>query len=100
MSDEKVIKNHTFTFNQDANGGEQVELVTKFLDNGDDGKEGIIIQQELIMQSYSNAVTLHLCGAVLTPELLRRLADELVEAECEAIHTKIDSGITKKKKHA
>ena len=56
--------------NPKDNGGEQLLITTVI-------EEGEIREQTISLQSYCNACSLHLCGAVLTPEFLRRLADDI-----------------------
>ena len=75
---DKTIKTHYFTFSE-SNGGSSLGLSTKFIGNGDDitGTDGIYLNQEFTLNSYGNAATFNLCGDPLTPELLRKLANEL-----------------------
>lgn len=80
MSD--PIKSHAFCFNIADNGGEALTLHTAFFANGDPG--GVFAHQALTLHSYSNSATIDLCGSVLTPELLRQLAQELETAKKEA----------------
>jgi len=68
-------KYHSFVFNKGSNGGEQVSPTTTL--DIDDYEKGGFITQEFELQSYSNSVTVNLHGALMTPELLRQLADEL-----------------------
>ena len=69
---QKIIKTSTFVVNPHDNGGEQIIITTKFYDNTN-------ISQEITMGSFSNSVTFNLAGAVLTPEVLRDLADQLAK---------------------
>jgi len=73
----KKLKQHTFVFNDGDNGGEALTLTTEFHDNGDGVPEGVYMTQELCLGSYCNSASFHLSGAVLTPELLRELANQL-----------------------
>jgi hypothetical protein len=73
---EKYLGKHYFVFNPEANGGETLSLTTDIWDNGDD-ENNIFVHQVLNLESYSNSVSLHLAGAVLTPTKLRMLADQL-----------------------
>jgi hypothetical protein len=73
------LARNVFCFNEDTNGGESLILVTKFYTNGDPGIEGIMLNQELTLASYGNSATFNLCGASFTPDLLRKLADEIEE---------------------
>ena len=69
------IGTHSFTFNESTNSGEGLTLHTEIL-FGDD----VYLNQELTLQSYGNHATFGLYGATLTPEILRKLADELEES--------------------
>jgi len=75
---DKLVKEHSFCFNEDDNGGESLTLNTKMYEN-DDGE--IYYNQELSLQSYGNSASLNLYGVTLEPDLLRKLADELEAAE-------------------
>ena len=72
---DELLARHCFAFNQKDNGGEQVTLTTKFIANGD--KDGVFLNQEISLQSYCNSAQINLCGAFLTPEILRELANQL-----------------------
>ncbi len=72
---DKKLGTHSFVFNKDDNGGEQLILTTDFFDNGD--VDGIYSIQKLTLNSYGNSASFDLVGASFTPELLRQLADEL-----------------------
>ncbi len=74
MSDKQISK-HVFTFNEHDNGGESLTLKTNTIWNGD--RDGIYLNQELSLQSYCNSASFNLWGATITPESLRKLADEL-----------------------
>ena len=65
---------HTFYFNPEDNGGESLTLTTEFWANGEAG--GILTTQDFSLQSDGNSATIHL-GSYLTPDMLRKLADEL-----------------------
>ena len=83
---DKLLKKHVFCFNEDANGGEALTLQTSFFE--DKENEHIYCVQELSLQSYGNSASFQLVGAAITPELLRKLADELepiLETELEQI---------------
>ena len=88
---DKNIGRHVFVFNPKDNGGESLCLVTEFFDNGDDPKTGIYTNQKLSLQSYCNSAEFQLIGAALTPDNLRKLANELeselikAKANCEAL---------------
>lgn len=82
-----VLESSVFTFNPEGNGGEALSLRTTFEDNGDlDGKKSIYLVQEITLQSYSNSVTIHLQDGSLTPEVLRRLANELESGYIKALN--------------
>ncbi len=74
MPDRK-LGNHVFNFNPNSNGSESLVLTTTAFANGDPG--GVYLNQELTLQSYSNSASINLMGTLLTPEALRRLANEL-----------------------
>lgn len=80
----KLLKTHTFVVNPNDNGGEQLSITTMFFDNGDHGDT--VSSQEITLQSYSNSMTFDLSGAVLTPEILRKFADELARARNMALN--------------
>lgn len=81
MKDNSFLGEHTFVFNNEDNGGEQVSLCTRLYD---DGQGGASYEQELCLDSYSNGASFTLVGAALTPQKLRQLADQL-----EAFETKV-----------
>ena len=76
-----VLARNAFRFNADSNGGEALILTTEFIANGDNitKKEGVYLNQELTLESYFNSASFNLSGAILTPALLRELADKLEE---------------------
>jgi hypothetical protein len=76
---DKILAKHSFNFNTHNNGGESLILKTTFFHNGDKitDKTGIYINQTLTLRSYSNSASFDLCGANLTPENLRELANQL-----------------------
>ena len=76
MIKEKKLGKHIFDFG--PNGGEGLSLETTFIDNGD-GVNGIYLNQILTLQSYGNSASFELCATTFTPELLRKLANELDE---------------------
>lgn len=77
---EKLLAKHHFVFNKKDNGGEALELITKFYDNGD-GE--IFTNQEIKLNSYGNSASIELCGVEITPDLLRELANRLESAKLE-----------------
>lgn len=86
MSSEKKVAEHRYAFNRGDNGGEWLELKTKIFHNGDDLEDGspdptgIFINQEIVLNSYSNAAAIMLHGIAITPHDLRKVADELEKA--------------------
>lgn len=93
----KELKYHRFVLNPRANGGESLTLHTTFIDNGDPGPGGIFTNQRLTLQSYNNAASLELYGAQITPDVLRKLANELERALAEAASAKcVDEAIAVK----
>ncbi len=68
-------------------GGESLIIKTDIIDNGD-GIDGIILHQEILLESYGNAVTMTLCGNTLTPSFLRDLADQ-IEGEIYKVKMKL-----------
>lgn len=81
---ENPIIRHVFVFNPKDNSGESLSLVTEFFDNGDCTEDSIYTNQTLSLQSYCNSALFSLLGASLTPENLRRLANELESAMIKA----------------
>jgi len=75
----RELGKHVFIFNEHDNGGESLSLTTSFFDNGDGIPQGLYLNQELTLSSYGNSATFTLCGATLTPKLLRELANQLDE---------------------
>jgi len=62
MKEKQLLSQHCFSFNKSDNGGERVSLTTKFIANGD--PNGVFLNQEFSLQSYSNSATINLCGGV------------------------------------
>jgi hypothetical protein len=79
---DNILKRHSFPFDDNVNPGEGLTLTTLFIHNGDPitPNKGVYINQELTLSSHGNDATLNLCGIVLTPEILRQLANELESA--------------------
>jgi hypothetical protein len=75
----KVLSKHIFVFNEKDNGGKRLMLITKFISNGDPITEntGIFVNQELTLNSYSNSSSFDFYEFYLTPENLRKLANQL-----------------------
>lgn len=67
---------HVFSFDERDNGGEHLSLIT---DVEVDERGKVNLNQELVLHSYCNSASFNLSGAVMTPELLRKLANELDE---------------------
>jgi len=70
-----TMKKHVFNFDPFDSSGESLTLTTNFVPNGDPGV--ILLEQKLTLMSNCNSATFNLCGTPLTPEKLRRLANEL-----------------------
>lgn len=85
---EGEVARHVFSFNPRDNGGEQLTLVSHIIDNGDVAagipEAGLFLNQELSLQSYCNCASFLLLGAALTPDNLRKLANELEAAMIRA----------------
>jgi len=75
---DKLINTHRFCFNSWDNSGEQLILTTEIYDNGDT-ENNLYYNQKIKLQSYCNEATFSLYGVSLTPDILRKLADELEE---------------------
>lgn len=90
MSD-KVLHRDCFVFNEEDNGGESLSLTTSWIDNGDDidlEGAGIYVNQELSLQSYGNSASFNLCSSIITPSLLRKLANSLEQNYNKAVNIK------------
>jgi len=81
---EKHLHKHVFCFDPANRGGEALLLKTDFIDNGDENDNSVFMNQELTLHSYCNSATFNLCGTPLTPETLRKLANELESAQIQA----------------
>lgn len=81
---EQKLHRHVFCFDPNNRGGEAFLLTTEFIDNGDKNENSIFLNQQLTLHSYCNSATFNLCGTPLTPENLRKLANELESAMIEA----------------
>jgi len=83
-----VLATHCFNFDPLNHGGGAVQLTTRFIANGDPitKDEGIFLNQEFSLQSYGNSASINLCGTMLTPKILRELANEL-ETERNKLNT-------------
>lgn len=80
---DESFKTHSFNLSPKENGGEALYLTTYFMWNGDD-KDGVYTNQELTLSSYGNSASLNLYGIRITPEILRKLANELESKTIEA----------------
>lgn len=76
MNKENVLNIVTHSFNPGFNGGEQLNLTTKYIDQG---RGEYYSYQEISLQSYQNSATFNL-GIPITPENLRELANKLESA--------------------
>ncbi len=76
------LKKHVFCFNECSNGGESLILSTEIFGNGDPNE--IYYNQKLTLNSYANCASIELFGVAMTPDSLRKLADELEAVENEA----------------
>lgn len=75
MPENKKTKVHTFVFNQNDNGGESVSLVTNSIYNTEYDERYTV--QTLELQCYGSHSTSINLGELITPEKLRKLANEL-----------------------
>jgi hypothetical protein len=74
---DKLLHREVVVFNKHDNGGEQLSITIDYFDNGDAAHglpNGIYNNQELSLQSYSNAASFKLTSG-FTPENLRELAN-------------------------
>jgi hypothetical protein len=80
---DELLKTFVFIFNIKANGCEQFLLTTKFYNHNN----SVDFDQEFSLQSAGNSAHICLSACKITPNLLRKLADELeiAEKECEQI---------------
>lgn len=85
VSSDKIIGKHVFNFNKYS--GESLSLKTTILHNGEYGKTGVYYEQELKLQSYLNSASFNLSEGQLTPDRLRKLADELESAIEDGLKT-------------
>lgn len=78
---EDLIHRIVSIVNPEENGGEQVSIITEFYHTGDP-RDDVLIFQKINLESYMNSVNMNL-GAVLTPEFLRNLADDIEQKKSE-----------------
>lgn len=81
---EKHLHKHVFCFDPANRGGGALLLKTYFINNGDENDNSVFMNQELTLNSYCNSATFNLYGTLLTPETLRKLANELESEMIEA----------------
>lgn len=77
----RLIKTHSFVFNQKNNENEALTLVTKFY--FDQGKHHSA--HELRLMANNGIASFNLSGELITPEILRKLADSLEGVENEVV---------------
>lgn len=78
-----IVRVHSFTFCYAKIGGESLQLITEFINN-EDGD--IYKNQKLILQGNFNSAIFDLVGISITPENLRKLADELEKEQNKALN--------------
>ena len=79
--EDQVIHEHRFDF---SGCSDNLSITTKFIDNGDDGHDGIYWNQVLTLQGCGNSASFELSGIILDSAALRELANELDRAQIEA----------------
>lgn len=80
---EKPLHREVYVFNKEENGGGQLSLTIDYYDNGDAAHglpQGILINQELTLQSYCNSASFNLTSD-FNPKNLRELADTIEKGE-------------------
>lgn len=82
---EKSLLKHSFNLSPKERGNESLTITTEFVDNGDRNGKSIYTNQTLTLQSYYNSASFNLNGIQITPEILRKLANELDEARTKAM---------------
>jgi hypothetical protein len=78
MDNTKFLGQHIFNFAPNVNSGETLILNTKIYQR-DIGN--FYTTQDLTLHSYCNRATFHLLNINITPEILRKLANELEDTE-------------------
>lgn len=78
----ELVSQFRFTFNHGHQFGEGFCLITKFISNGE--PNGVIINQELLLSSGANSASFNLYESAFTPEILRKLADQMEQELCKA----------------
>jgi hypothetical protein len=82
---DKKLGKFYYNLNPQDNGGETISLTVEFFSNGDSGKDGVYTNSRLQLNSYGNSAQIDICGAAITSQLLRKIADKLAIAEFDAI---------------
>lgn len=72
-----VLYDTHYNFNPDFNGGETLYIETNYVDNEDPNDDNVILNQKIVLCSYTNEASLNLFGAILTPSKLRELANTI-----------------------
>lgn len=79
-----VLYNTRCKINSDFNDGEALYIETNYVDN-ENPNDDVILNQKIVLNSYTNEASFSLCGAVLTPNKLRELANiierDMIKAE-------------------
>lgn len=75
--DNQLFKTLVHTVNPTDTGGEHITITTKVYKNEDGSK---YTEQVIGLESYCNSVSMHLHGAQITPQFLRKMADDLEKA--------------------
>ncbi len=80
-------------------GGESLSLVVQFIDNGEQiqyqndlvKNPGIFMNQRIVLHSYCNDASINLYGDSLTPDMLRKIANQLELANTQALVKKVQN---------
>lgn len=75
--DNQLFKTFVHTVNPKDNGGEHITITTNVYKNEDGSK---YTDHVIGLESYCNSVSLNLCGAQITPQFLRKMAEDLEQA--------------------
>ncbi len=88
MKNKKIL---VFNVDPTINGGESIYISSELHYNGDDKTEktSYWLSQEIILRSYGNSASLNLSTAILSPEILRKMANQLEEFIKTAIEENI-----------
>jgi len=79
LTESKEVGRDVFVFNPQDNSGEELILTTIFCDNGDETNNIYTVQELMLTSSYSRSLFL-LYGSSITPDMLRKAADQMEEA--------------------